>query len=387
MQPSVVASSVFRYLGATLLVLLLAPSVSASTVTDLAGRKVELPDTIERIVLGESRYIPALAILEGEHVVDRLVGMLPDFEMTDPAGYAQYLARFPALADVPRVGHTSADSFSLEHVLAMDPDLAIFSLDGHGPGARHQDLIDRLERAGVVVIFIDFRQRPLENTQTSMAVLGEVLGREAQAQAFNRFYQSELDKVRQTVNRIPESHRLKVFLHSRLGRMDGCCETMARGMMSDFISFAGGHNMATELLPGVSGMLSLETLLTEPPDRYLATAIGAPGLELSADDLPYVVLGAGVDENTAQRTFQRAVSRPGLEQLDPINVPGHALAIWHHFYNTPLNVVAVQAIAKWLYPLEFSALSPQSTLAELYQRFQPVPLSGRYWVTLGDEAP
>ena len=139
-------------------------SLAADTVTDLAGRTVKLPDRVERVILGESRYIPALAILEGEHLPDRLAGLLPDFEMTDPGGYAQYLKAFPSLADIPRVGHTSADSFSLESVLAMGADLAIFSLEGHGPGAHNRALIDSLQRAGVAVVFIDFRQDPLVNT-------------------------------------------------------------------------------------------------------------------------------------------------------------------------------------------------------------------------------
>src|SRR5690554_5311048 len=139
-------------------------SLAAKTVTDLAGRSVELPTNVNRIVLGESRYIPALAILDGEALPARLAGMLPDFEMTDPGGYDQYLNAFPELADVPRVGHASADSFSLESVLALGADLAIFSLEGHGPGARNRMLIDQLERAGVAVVFIDFRQNPLVNT-------------------------------------------------------------------------------------------------------------------------------------------------------------------------------------------------------------------------------
>ena len=163
-------------------------SLAADTVTDLAGRTVEVPESVERVILGESRYIPALAILEGEQLPDRLAGLLPDFEMTDPGGYAQYLKAFPSLADIPRVGHTSADSFSLESVLAMEADLAIFSLEGHGPGAHNRALIDSLQRAGVAVVFVDFRQDPLVNTPRSMAVLGEILGRQDEAEVFNRFY-------------------------------------------------------------------------------------------------------------------------------------------------------------------------------------------------------
>lgn len=364
------------------LLLFFSAGVDASrTVTDLAGRSVTVPDRIERVVLGESRYIPALAILEGTAVADRLVGMLPDFEQTDPAGYAQYRDRFPALDDVARVGHTSADSFSLETVLSMGADLAIFSLEGHGPAARNRELIDRLERAGVAVVFVDFRQDPLQNTPRSMGLLGEVLDRRSRADQFNDFYRAELARVTDIVGDIPQQQWPDVFLHSRVGLHDSCCETMVHGMMGRFIEASGGRNVAADRIPGVSGVLNLEFLLTHQPDHYLATAIGSTLYSESDTAQPYVVLGAGVDESTARRSLARAIDRPGLRALGAIQ-DKEAFAIWHHFYNTPLNVVAVQVLARWFHPEAFADLDPQHTLETFYRRFQPVELDGTYWVEL-----
>ncbi|MGP9832683.1 ABC transporter substrate-binding protein [Marinobacter sp. NSM] len=357
---------------------------AARTVTDLADRQVSIPESVNRVILGESRYIPALAILDGDATIDRLAGILPDFEQTDPGGYAQYLKRFPALAEVPKVGHASADSFSLESVLAIGADLAIFSLEGHGPGAHNRALIERLERAGVAVVFVDFRQQPLVNTPRSMALLGDVLGREQEAQRFNRFYREELARVSEVVSDIPLDNRPRVFLHSRLGLHDSCCETMVRGMMGRFIDAAGGRNVAADRVPGVSGVMNLEYLLSDPPDRYLATAIGSRNYQVSDADQPYVMLGAGVDGPMARESFRRATDRPGLRALEPIREQ-RAMAIWHHFYNTPMNVVAVQALARWLHPEALSELDPGQTLETFYREFQPVPLDGRYWITLGEE--
>lgn len=354
---------------------------AAVSITDLAGRTVAIPDQVRHIVLGESRYIPALAILEGDRVADRLAGILPDFEKTDPAGYAQYLRRFPGLADVPRVGHASADSFSLESVLAMGADLAIFSVEGHGPGARNRELIERLERAGVAVIFVDFRQDPLRNTPRSIAVLGEALGRQTEAEVFNEFYRSELARVTEAVADIPRSEWPSVFLHSRVGLHDSCCETMVHGMMGLFIEAAGGRSIAAGRIPGVSGVFNLEYLITAQPDRYIATAIGSPGLEMPAEEQPYVVLGAGVTEAAARLSLKRVSTRPGLSALDAIREQ-RAFAIWHHFYNTPLNVVAVQALARWLHPERLAHLRPEQTLEAFYERFQPVNLEGTYWISL-----
>lgn len=359
---------------------------AAGTVTDLAGRTVTIPEQVRHIVLGESRYIPALAILEGNRVVERLAGILPDFEKTDPAGYAQYLKRFPGLAEVPRVGHASADSFSLETVLAMGADLAIFSVEGHGPGARNRELIERLERAGVAVIFIDFRQDPLRNTPRSMTVLGEALGRQVEAHTFNRFYRSELARVTEGVAEIPRSEWPSVFLHSRVGLHASCCETMVHGMMGLFIEAAGGHNVAAGRVPGVSGVFNLEYLITAQPDRYIATAIGSPALEIPAEEQPYVVLGAGVTEAAARQSLERVATHPGLSALDAIREQ-RAFAIWHHFYNTPMNVVAVQALARWLHPDRLGHLHPEQTLEAFYDRFQPVRLEGTYWTSLGKAGP
>ena len=56
--------------------------------------------------------------------------------------------------------------------------------------------------------------------------------------------------------------------------------------------------------------------------------------------------------------------------------------IWHHFYNSPFNVVAVQVFAKWTNPKANARLDPEATLQAIYQRFQPVPLNGTYWISL-----
>lgn len=359
-------------------------------VTDLAERTVTLSHPAKRIILGESRYLFALSILNPDHPLDNIVGMLADLQSIDPGTYQQYQQRFPEIDDIPRVGHTSADSFSVEKVLSLNADLAIFGVEGHGPGARNAQLIDQLERAGVTVVFIDFRNDPLINTVKSMRLLGDVLGKNARADAFIEYYQAQLDRVVKPLAIAMAKHSQHspaVFLHSRVGLQDLCCETMARGMMAAFLDNVGGQNIAKERVPGSAGILNLEYLLTEQPDIYIATAIGAAqNLEAdAANQPPYIVLGAGVSRSDAQASFQRAIKESALGSLTAVR-NGHAYAIWHHFYNTPLNIAAVQVFAKWLYPQTFADLDPHATLETLYQRFQPVPLNGTYWVELDTKA-
>ncbi|NHH99136.1 ABC transporter substrate-binding protein [Oceanimonas sp. MB9] len=365
-----------RTVGA-LLFLLFALPASAETVTDMAGREVELPEQVTGIILGEGRFLPALAILEGQRLTDRLAGIMPDFELADPAGYRQYAEAFPKLKTVPRLGRSTADSFSIEQALSLGANLAVFGIEGHGPSARDESLVGRLERAGVTVLFIDFRQDPLSHTLQSMTLLGRALDRDAEANAFIDFYRQVLDRVQAGLNTLNPEDVPSVFLHSRVGLQDACCETMTNGMLGRFLSLLNADNIATERVPGVSGIYNLEYLLLEQPDIYIATAVGSTDTLESHPGI--IALGAGVAPAQAEASLRHALSHAGLAQLQAVQ-QHRAFAIWHHFYNSPLNVVAVQAFARWLYPDTFADLDPQHTLTTLYQRFQPVPLNGTYWI-------
>ncbi len=365
-----------------------AQPVSDYTVTDLAGRQVVIDGPVSRIILGESRYIMALSMLDKKQPFARIVGMLADLKQVDFGSYQQYQSRFPEIDDIALVGHSSADSFSVEKVLTLDADLAIFGVEGHGPNARHSQLIQQLENAGVAVIFVDFRKQPLKNTVRSMTLLGKVLGKEKEAKAFTDFYEKQLARIvgAMASKAAFSQERPSVFLHSRVGLQDLCCETMVRGMMAAFLEAAGGENIAKPLVPGAAGVMNLEYLLTMQPDIYIATGIGSTtvtkDVKLPDEDTPpYIVLGAGVEEDVARQSFQRAISKIGVRELTAIKSK-RAFAIWHHFYNTPLNVVAVQAFATWLYPEEFADVDPRDTLQQLFDQFLPVPLSGTYWVGL-----
>ncbi|WP_036298890.1 ABC transporter substrate-binding protein [Methylophilus sp. OH31] len=351
---------------------------ASASVTDLAGRTIALPVKNERILLGEARLIPALAVLERTHLGHRIVGMPRDFEQLDPRGFAQYAQRFPELRSVAHTGRTTAESFSVEMAISLKPDIAIFGLEGHGPTPENKEVIAQLVKAGITVVFVDFRKEPLLNTAHSMEVLGQVLQREKEAQAFSSEYTRQLALVTQRLATL-KTPGPSVFLENRVGLSDECCATMSNGLMGILLKAAGGRNIASEMVPGEFGTLSLEYLLSHPPDVYIGTAIGAP--ETVAQMPMRIVLGAGVDEKTAADSLKRALQRKGIATLPAVR-QGEAHAIWHHFYASPFNVVAVQVFAKWLHPQLFADLDPKHTLSMFYQRFQPVPLEGEYWTSL-----
>lgn len=352
-------------------------------VTDIAGREVTLTKAPERVILGDSRYLNALSVIFPENPIQPVAAMLSNLKYIDFGTYNAYEAAFPKIRDIPIIGRTSVQSFSVESAITLGADLAIFSLDGHGPNARHSDIITTLEKAGVNVVFVDFRQDPLTNTLKSIHLLGEVFNRQERAQRFSDFYSHELNKVTQGLQALSNHPKQEVFIHSRVGVSSACCETMVRGMMASFVDAAGGHNIAKPIVPGAAGIINLEHLLTNQPDIYIATAVGSKGMpsEDNTKELPYVMLGAGTPEDTALQSLKSALYRDNLQHLDAVK-NGHAHAIWHGFYNSPLNIAAIQRIAKWLYPDTFTTLNPEKTLDRVFNEFQAIEQTGVYWITL-----
>lgn len=350
-----------------------APAAAPLTVTDLAGRTVKIPANPRRILLGESRLLSAVALLEGQKPLARIVGWQGDLPTMDPQTYDAYARKFPEIRTIPLIGKATEDSISDEKALALKPDVAIFSIAGHGP-SRYNALVKQLEATGTTVVFIDFRVHPLQNTLPSIKLLGEVLHREAQADAYTQFYQQHLAAVENVVKTIPGNQRPKVFVDMLAGVWDaGCCHTAGKGNFGEFVDAAGGRNIAAGLLPGVLGDISMEQVIASQPDVYIATGSRTkPGLAS-------LRVGALTSGHDAQASLAQLVARPGFDTIKAIH-DGRVHGISHNYYDSPYNIVAIEAFAKWFYPQQFKSLNVQATQDELYRRFLAVPDSGTEWV-------
>jgi len=353
---------------------------SALEFTDIAGRKVTLDKPASKVLLGEGRFLVAISLLEPQAPASRVAGLLNEFARFDPAGFGQYVKAFPEIKTLPTFGQTTETSVSLEKAIMLKPDAAVFGLSGHGPKRKSEKIISTLERAGIPVVFIDFRNRPLEHTAKSMRILGKLLGKEAEAERFAKFYETEKARV---IDRLASADikRPKVLMEVHVGLRDQCCFSMADGSLADLMKTAGADNIASEKLPGPVGMLSLEYVLSKEPDVFIGTAIGNRKNSLSAGN---IALGVGIEETFARKTLTNALNRPGVDGLKAMKEE-RAYGLWHHFYNSPLNVYALQTMAKWFHPDLFADMNPEATLGAMLDWIKPVDLTGTYAVGLASE--
>ncbi|WP_336232897.1 ABC transporter substrate-binding protein [Thalassospira sp. CH_XMU1458] len=351
------------------------------TLTDIAGREVTVEVPVKHMILGEGRFLPSIGILDPENPVRWIAGMMGDFKSLDPASFAQYREKFPEIDDIPLVGRQNEETFSVEKAVTVEPDVAIFGMSGgHGPGSTSHEVLSVMGAADIPVAMIDFRAKPFENTPKSIRLLGKLMGKEEQAEAFVKFYEENLRKV--TSRATETTEKPSVFLESRVGLAENCCEAMGNEMIGKFVTLAGGKNIFADTVPGVISQISVEQVIFTDPDVYITTAIGSSGLDAETN-ARRIVLGAKTNADQARASLARSMERTGLPLLSAVK-NRKVYSVWHHIYNNPINVFALQAMAKWLHPDIYADLDPDAELATFFEHFQAVDLNGVYWIGLND---
>lgn len=348
------------------------PSAAAAqgtiAVTDLRGRAVTLKAPAKRLLIDDGRYLVALSLIHPDPV-SVIAGWPRDINRLGEATYQEFIKKFPALASKPQVA-SSAGTFSMEQALAINPDVAVFSL-GAGPT---DEQLAQLERAGIAVMFIDFFTHPLENLEPSLLILGRITGRESDAKRFNAFRRERLDRIVNRVNKAPVS-RPQVFLEAHAGISPDCCNSVGKGNVGDYIAAVGGTNIGADVLPGASGRLNLEYVVSKNPDVYILT--GGPHLEKPGG----FVVGPGYPVARARTSLEKMVGRTGLANLAAVKT-GRVHGLSHQLLNSPLDIVTVEVLAKWIHPELFRDIKPDFTLAEINSKFLAVPLEGVLWLDL-----
>ena len=146
------------------------------------------------------------------------------------------------------------------------------------------------------------------------------------------------------------------------------------------ISYAGGHNIGSDVLKTVTGRLNFEYIYSSEPLVYVATGTGA-GKRTNEG----LRIGTHVEEDEARKSLERILSANRLTALPAVKT-GNAHGIWHAFNDSPLHVIFIEALAAWIHPERFHDMSPLDTLAEVNERFLTVPLDGTYMVSVQKSA-
>ncbi len=348
------------------------------TVTDIAGRSVEVEQNPDHIVLGEGRMIYSLALLDRQDPFARVVGWKDDMINYDPDAWRKYEAAFPDAAEIVRLGSPYADDWNLESVISLGTEVVFMNL-GELLKAQESGIVEKLEEAGIATIFVDFRQDPTANTVASIQLMGRILDRRDAADEFTDFYTAQMSRIYATVEQIPVENRPVVFIERAAGyNPNNCCSTFGATNLGRLVDLAGGRNWGSRMFPGFGGNVSLEAVFADDPDVIIGT--GANWAEANPATTA-VLFGYDADTVAVQERLAALAARPGWPEMSAVRT-GRLHSVYHQFYNSPYHFVAMQAFAKWLHPDLFADLDPDATMHELHERFLPIDYSGVFWATL-----
>jgi len=351
---------------------------SASTVQDITGRTVKIKVPVQRVMLGEGRMLYLTSILDTDHPLDRIVGWRKDLMQTDPDTYKEYQEKFPQIEKLPVIGGFNDGSFSIEQALSLKPDVLILNVESKR-AAEDGQYIQKLAALNIPVVFVDFRNDPTKNTAPSMRIFGKLFGKEQRAEEFLKFYKDQTKLVTDVIEHI-NPKRPTVFLERIAGYTDDCCLSFGNENFGRFVEQAGGDNIAKNIIKGTFGQVNPEQIIASSPEYVIVTSANWSAI---APNGQWIGVGPGADLSVEKSKLRNYASRTVYK--DTIAAKNnHIYAVWHQFYNSPYQFIAIQQFAKWLHPDLFKSLNPDENFKVLHDRFLPVPYKKGYFLGLAD---
>lgn len=346
------------------------------TVTDVLGRRVSIRQPVERIILEESRQLYTVAMLEPGDPTQRIVGWGKDMQEADPATYQAYRQRFPHIDRIAVLGRFSKASFDLERALALKPDVLFLNMETERM-AQDSAYLKTLDKMGIPVVYVDFRHQPDRNTEASVALFGQILQREARAQAFIDMRRQALARVARVLDE-HKPQRPGVFIERIAGLGEDCCFSFGRENFGRYVELAGGRNLAAGLIPGTFGQISPEQVLAFNPDVVLLTSADWSAYNPVGGWIP---VGPGADAQrvqTALRAYPGKLAYAGTRAAHT----GRFHAVWHQFYNSPYDFIVVQQLAEWLHPKLFAQGGAQASFRQLHEKLLPIDYQPGHFASL-----
>ncbi len=348
-------------------------------IKDVTGRDVEINVPVKNVILGEGRQIYFLAALDKENPFEHVVGWRDDLPKADPESYEAYLAKYPDIAKLPTFGGMKDGTFNIEQAVALKPDVILMNVDAK-TATEEAGYIEKLGKVGIPLVYVDFREKPMENTEPSMRIMGTLMGKEKVAEDFIAF---RADAIKRVTDVLAKSDAKKplVFVERAGGYSDDCCMSFGNENFGKMVELAGGVNMAKDIIPGTFGTVNPEQIIASNPDQIIITG---GKWEAYVPGGNWVGVGYGADLTEARRKLENLTKRPAFTGVEAVK-QGNVHAIWHQFYNNPYQFVAIQEIAKWLHPELFQDLDPEATFKELHAKFLPLGYKPGYFVSLKDK--
>lgn len=312
------------------------------TVVDSAGRTVEVPANVEKIAALYSFAGYTVCLLgRGNDLVGVPGGLQRDLLLVEI---------FPEIANasVPREG----GAINIEELIRIDPDVVIV----RNETVADQKEVEKLENSGIPYVVVDYTT--MEEQRQAVLIIGQTIGKEAEALAFNDYYLDIIDRVDQVTGDLTEAEKVRLY-HSE---NQATRATHEDSLVADWTRAAGVINVSVggdlELI-GNDYFASIEQILLWNPEVIIANEPAA-----------YAII-----TQHPQWSGITAVQQGQVYQLP------NGVSRWGHpgSVETPLALLWTAAI---VYPDLFPDLDMAAEVYYFYKTFFNLELDGQMITTI-----
>ncbi|HIH94383.1 TPA: iron ABC transporter substrate-binding protein [Methanosarcina acetivorans] len=314
------------------------------TVQDSAGRYVEVPYPVEKIVVLWDNPPEELRSLGA---IDRIVGIDAETKKKVDSGF------FPELADVPVVG--TWDEPDYEKIAELNPDVVIM-LSSYPP--LPDDVQKKLEPFGIAVVGLDFYM--VDSWEREVRTLGFMLGEDEKADEYIRFFTDEWAMIKERTKDIPDDEKKKVYFEGldpylTYGGADYGCG------IPGMVRAAGGIDLFPEI-SAYSFEVDPEEISLRNPDVILKGT--ASGYLSNASEFSEIQQGVA--------------SRPELTNTNAVKNSNVFVISWEVAAGSRKKFGPMY-LAKALYPERFEDYDPDLVTQKYFEDYQGINYQGIYF--------
>lgn len=351
-----------------------APAVNAEPVriTDINGREVTVDLPVKRAVLGF--YYQDYMAIGGKEALNNVVGFSKAvWADWAPASWEAFSKAVPELNKLADVGEVEVGTFSIEKVLSLKPDLLLLA------DWQYQALgsdLDRLEKAGIPIVVVDYNAQTVEKHMKSTEIIGMLTGRKEQAAKLAGEYKAVADDIQ---SRIAKANLPKPKVYVEFGNKgpEEHSVTFGKAMWGPMITLAGGENISAASVEFYAP-INPEQVLAAKPDVIVVT-----GRETELKKNPAaMVMGWGISRSEAEARLAGFAKRQGWDALPAVRNK-RLYGAYHANSRTLSDGASLQFMAKAVYPQLFSDLDPEKTYRDFYRNYLPVVPEGVFYIQEG----
>ena len=322
-------SKIITLIFLAVILIILSTAVSAEELNDLAGRKLKLPEKIERIVAVGPGALRLVVYLEAEN---RVVG-IEEFEKRNQK--RPYILGSPELLELPVIGPQFGGDAEL--IAAQNPDIIISS---YLSSAQIKNLQSKTKTPVVSLTDSGAGSMTEENFKKAINFLGGVLNKNNRARELINYFDKQKGELK---DRIKNKNKKRVYIGG-IGNKGAKGITSTEAGYPPFRYLELNNIIESENKRNFS--INKEKLLLADPELIF---IDQGGLELVESDL-----------KRKEFNYLKAYQRENIYELLPYN---------HYSTNFATMLADAYYIGKITYSEEFSDLKVAAKADQIYKKF------------------